>query len=266
MVKVERMNLHVEGFDEKLGGGIPLNSVILISGTTGTMKSSLAFNIAYNEVKKNHKIALYISLEETFETLSAQMQHLGFSFKDIDVVQMGYELNDLRKKKSKIFKNKDKGGLIISDLGQVRKELADKELAPNENWFLLTKSLIKEVKTQVGLDIVVIDSMSALHALSQIQNPRVRLFYFFEFLRDLKITSFLITESSYDNTKLSTFDEEIYLADGIIKLAMTNRHRKVSREISIVKLRIANATTDIFTLEFKNGKFVAMYGGQTPLI
>lgn len=266
METIERMGLHIKGFDEKLGGGIPLGSVVLISGTTGTMKSSLGFNIAYNEVKENHKIALYISLEETYDTISSQMNHLGFNFKDIDVVQMGYDLSDLRKKKDKIFKDKGKGGLIISDLGQVRKELADKELAPNENWFLLTKSLIKEVKTQVGLDIVVIDSMSALHALAQIKNPRVKLFYFFEFLRDLGITSFLITESTNDETKMSTFDEEIYLADGIIKLAMTNRHRKVSREISIVKMRTAKTSTDVFTLEFENGKFEAKYGGQTPLI
>jgi len=266
MPDVNRMNLHIKGFDEFLGGGIPQNTVILISGPTGTMKSSLSFNIAYNEVKQNKKIALYISLEETFETLYAQMEHLGFNLKNIDVVKMGYDLKELRTKKEKIFKDKTKGGLIISDLGQVRKELADKELAPNENWFLLTKSLIKEIKTQVGLDLVIIDSMSALHSLAQIENPRVKLFYFFEFLRDLEVTSFLITEMPHDETKLSTFEEETYLADGIVRLGVSNRHRKVSREISIVKLRIANATSDVFTLQFKNGIFEALYGGQIPLI
>jgi circadian clock protein KaiC len=263
----ERMKLHVEGFDEVLGGGIPINTVNLISGTTGTMKSSLAFNIAYNEVRRNHKIALYISLEETFESLMSQMMSLEFDLNAIDVARMGYDLTVLRKIKEKMLKNpKQKGGLIVSDLGQVRKEMAGKELAPNENWFFLTKALIKEVKENIGLDIVIIDSLSALHVLSALENPRVKLFYFFEFLRETGVTSFLLSEMPPDESKFSTYDEEPYLADALIKLTMSNMHRKVSREIAMVKARATNASLDVFTLEFKEGKFKALYGGQIPLI
>ncbi len=262
----ERMKLHIEGFDEELGGGIPLNTVTLVAGTTGTMKSSLCFNILFNEVRLNKKIGLYISLEETFESLMGQMLSLNFDLKAIDVVKIGYDFSELRKNKDRLLKNPAKGGLIISDLGLVRRELAGKELAPNENWFHITKALIKELKELVGLDIVVIDSMSALHVLSQLENPRVTLFYFFEFLRDLQVTSFLISEIPHDESKLSTFEEEPYLADGLLKLTTTDRHRKVSREISMVKLRSTNANLDVFTLEFKGGKFRALYGGQVPLV
>ena len=264
--KLERMKLHIEGFDEELGGGIPLNTVILITGTTGTMKSSLAFNILYNEVKLNHKIALYISLEQTFESLITHMLNLDFNLKAIDIVRIGYELSEIRNKKDKLLKDKKKGGLIVSDLGQVRKEMAGKELSPYENWFFLTKALIKEIKELIGLDLVVIDSLSALHVLSQLENARVKLFYFFEFLRDLSVTTFLISEMPSDESKLSTFEEEPYLADGLLKLTMTNRHRKVSREIAMVKMRATNCTMDVFTLEFKDGRFRALYGGQVPLV
>jgi KaiC/GvpD/RAD55 family RecA-like ATPase len=263
--KIQRMLLHVKGFDEHLGGGIPNNHVVLITGNAGTMKSSLAFNVAYHEIKKNNKRALYISLEETYDAIEMHMEHLGYNLKEAGCVHMGYDLKYLKKIKNNEFK-KGKGGMVISDLGQVRKELADKELAPNENWFFLTKALIKEAKKELDIDIVILDSMSALHSLSQLENPRVKLFYFFEFLRDLNITSFLITEMSSDGTKMGTFEEEIYLADGIIKLGTSNRHRKVSREISITKMRATNVSTDVFTLQFKKGVFEALYGGQTPLI
>jgi hypothetical protein len=42
--------------------------------------------------------------------------------------------------------------------------------------------------------------------------------------------------------------------------------RKVDRNISVVKMRATKVNTDIFTLEFKNGKFGALYGGKTPLV
>jgi KaiC/GvpD/RAD55 family RecA-like ATPase len=260
------MKIHVDGYDSELGGGIPLNTVNLITGTTGTMKSSLSFNIIFNEVKKNKKIALYISLEETFESLMGQMISLGFDLNSIDIARIGYDLSELRKVKDKLLKNPKNGGLIVSDLGKVRKEMVGKELAPNENWFFLTKAIIKEIKQLIGLDIVVLDSLSALHVLSNLENPRVKLFYFFEFLRDLNITSFLLSEMPHDGSRLSTYDEEPYLVDGLIKLTMTDRHRKVSREISVMKMRSTKVNTDVFTLEFKDGKFRALYGGQVPLV
>jgi len=260
------MKLHIEGFDEVLGGGIPLSTVNMITGTTGTMKSSLSFNILFNEVKLNKKIGLYISLEETFESLMAQMQSLQFDLNSIDISRIGYDLSIIRKNKTKLLKNPKKGGLMVSDLGQVRKEMVGKELAPNENWFFLTKALIKEIKESIGLDIVVVDSLTALHVLSALENPRVKLFYFFEFLRDLNVTSFLLSEMPHDESKLSTYEVEPYLADGLLKLTMSNRHRKVSREIAMVKMRSTNASLDVFTLDFKNGKFRALYGGQVPLV
>jgi len=264
---IERMKVHIEGFDDVLGGGLPINTVNMITGTTGSMKSSVSFNIAFNEVKKNKKIALYISLEETYESLMAQMRSLQYDLNSIDIGRVGYDLATLRKNKNKLLKDpKKKGGLIISDLGQVRKEMVGKDLSPNENWFFLTKAIIKEIKESIGLDIVVLDSLTALHVLSSLENPRVKLFYFFEFLRDLEVTSFLLSEMPHDESKLSTYEEEPYLCDSLIKLTVSNRHRKVSREIAMVKARATNASLDVFTLDFKDGKFKALYGGQVPLV
>ena len=263
---VKRMKLHIEGYDTDLGGGIPLNTVNIITGTTGTMKTSLSFNTIYHEAKLHNKICLYISLEETFESLMSQMRSLTLDLNAVDIARVGYDLKELRKNKNNILKDKKKGGIIVSDLGKVRKELAGKELAPNENWFFLTKALIKEIKELIGLDILVIDSLSSLHVLSALENPRVKLFYFFEFLRDLEITSFLLSEMPHDESRLSTYEEEPYLADGLLKLTMSNRHRKISREIAMLKLRSTDFNKDVFTLEFKKGKFYALYGGQVPLV
>ena len=52
----------------------------------------------------------------------------------------------------------------------------------------------------------------------------------------------------------------------MIKLDLVERHRKVSREITIIKMRSTHANNDVFTLDFANGKFKALYGGQPALI
>ena len=43
-----RVKTYIQGLDEQMSGGVPKGHVVLISGMPGTMKSSVAFNILYN--------------------------------------------------------------------------------------------------------------------------------------------------------------------------------------------------------------------------
>ena len=88
----------------------------------------------------------------------------------------------------------------------------------------------------------------------------------FEFLRDLNITSFLISEMPLDGSKFSEYEIEDFLSDAIIVIKLTPFRRQVVREISVVKMRATACNNDIFSLEFKNGQFYALYGGQNPLL
>ena len=46
---------YIEGFDEKLQGGIPKGSVVLLVGQPGTMKSSVAYNMLYNGARSEER-------------------------------------------------------------------------------------------------------------------------------------------------------------------------------------------------------------------
>jgi circadian clock protein KaiC len=116
------------------------------------------------------------------------------------------------------------------------------------------------------MDLFVLDSLSALYVLSKFENPRIELFYIFEFLRDMGVTSFLISEMPLDGSKYSEYGVEDFLADGIIYIRLSQFRRTVVREVSVVKLRSTAINVDVFSLEFKNGKFYALYGGQNPLL
>ena len=65
MSEDERLKTYIEGFDKVLEGGIPRGHIVLVTGTPGTMKSSLSYYILYNQVKKNDITGVYVTLEQS---------------------------------------------------------------------------------------------------------------------------------------------------------------------------------------------------------
>jgi len=261
--KIKRIKTYITGFDENLQGGIPEGHIVLICGSSGTMKSSVAFNIVYNEVL-NGKSGLYITLEQSAKSLLNQMENLGFDLSKVNLKVLSgiSELNETAKN----IKSSKTGTLVISDLGAIRKKLVTTKFGPSGDWLNAIKNIIKKIRLDSGCKVVALDSLSALYVLSSFDNPRTKIFQIFEFLRDLDITSFLISEVPLDQSKYSEYEVEDFLSDGIIYLQLSKRVRRVTREISAVKMRTTNCNTDVFTLEYKGNKFYASYGGKTPLV
>ena len=115
-------------------------------------------------------------------------------------------------------------------------------------------------------DIVVIDSLTALYSLTELKNPRSEIFYLFEYLREIGLTAFIISEEVEFDAPHSGLGIENYLVDGIIHLHHSERNRKVIREISVVKMRAMACNNDIYSLEFDGKKFRSLYGGKVPLV
>ena len=185
---MDRVQTHVEGFDEALGGGIPRGSVVLVAGTPGTMKTALTFSILYENARAGSR-ALYISLEESQEDLRASMADLGMTA--LDEVE-----------------------LYILDVGRIRLDHKEEELS--KNWLDVLQKYIEQRVRVNNFDLIAIDSLEALYSLSRLENPRRELFHFFGFLRSLNATSFLITEiPSGSKGGYGRYDEE-FLADGIL--------------------------------------------------
>ncbi len=262
--EVKRIKTYINGFDEHIQGGIPEGHVVLISGLAGTMKSSLVFNIMYNEALHG-KVSLYLSLEQSSNSLINHMINLDFNLDKINLIVLS-DISKLQATISKIETVKGKGAIIMADLGSIRKQIGETKTDENKDWLNVMMNIIKKVKAAGQLDIFCLDSLSALYVLSRFQEPRSKLFYIFESLRDMDVTSFLISEMPLTKEKYSEYEVEDYLADGIICLDLVHHQRKVVREISVIKMRGTDCNIDVFSLEFKDGKFHALYGGKVPLI
>lgn len=261
----KRIKTYISGLDENMQGGIPAGHLTLMCGSAGTMKSTLSFNVLYHEALTHGKTGIYFSLEQSSHSLLAHMMNMGYDFTKVNLVV----INDLSKLRKEInaVKLAKRGTIIMTDVGAIRKEIRDvKVSAANTGWLNVIKNVARKIKLEAQLDLFVLDSLSALYVLSKFENPRVELFYIFEFIRDLGVTSFLISEMPLDNSRYSEYEVEDYLSDGIIYLKLSRFRRDVVREISIVKMRGTACNNDVFSLEFKNGHFNALYGGQNPLL
>lgn len=260
---IVRIKTHIIGLDEQMQNGIPQGHVTLIAGSAGTMKSSVCFNILYNEALINKKNGLYISLEQSYYSIINHITNMDYDLSKINLIIIK-DLNNFDTYLNQIGTN-DKGSIIMVDIGCIRKEIKEVVNKENRSWLNVIKNIIKKIKIKANIDLFTLDSLNSLYVLSKFDNARVELFFLFEFLRENNLTSLLISESNNDKQKYGEYDED-FLCDGIIYINLTSYRRKQIREISIIKMRATKCNNDIFSLEFRTGKFFAEYGGQNPLL
>ncbi|UCD92468.1 MAG: AAA family ATPase [Methanobacteriota archaeon] len=219
-----RIGTHVRGLDERIGGGIPAGFTVLICGPSGSLKSSLAFNILYHSTKDQGLRSLYLSVEQSKESLLGQASSLGLSVEDTDT-------------------------LNVVDLAKLRRETEKPE---EVNWIATLQDLLVKYNEEFDPQLLAIDSLDALYALSSLKNPRNEIFTFFESLRDLNLTAFLVSEMPREGGFFGKHGVEEFLSDGIIHLRLkeveVGRTTSVRRFIGIAKMRGTKHELDYYPL------------------
>jgi KaiC/GvpD/RAD55 family RecA-like ATPase len=229
MVK-ERIKTHIEGFDDKLNGGIPRGHNILILGEPGTMKSSLAFYMLYKNAIDSDLKGAYITLEQSRESFLEHIEAMGIDFNNV------------------------KENITVVDLSLIRKNL---DKLGQQTWTQIFKMYAQNLKKNMNYDIMVLDSLPVLELLANFPEPRNDLFHLFEWLKELNVTIILISEMSQSAKDFGKFGED-FLSDGIIHLKMENVDGvTVQRRIRCVKMRGTNHSPDYHTLLYSDGEFQA---------
>jgi len=227
--KEERLKTYIEGFDKMMEGGIPKGHLVLVSGTPGTMKSSISYYILYNQCLENSLTGVYVTLEQSRQSLLRQME------------KMGMETEKVKEK------------LQVLDLSLIRRKL--KEISAGGSWLEVFKSYLSNLKDNLQYEMLVIDSLDVLETMADVGVRRTELFYLFEWIRELDATVFLISEASPDRVLEGSFDEG-YLADGLIAMKMqVVREVESQRRIRCVKMRETNHDPSYLSLIYNGGKF-----------
>ena len=225
-----RVPTFIEGLDGPLGGGIPWGHVVLLQGAPGTMKSSLGFSILLRNATEAGRHGLYLSLEERASSLLRQMGSLGLPLAV------------------------DRGSLVVLD-----PRAAKGLLSARDDWVAAFREALATIKRERGLDLLVIDSLEALEVLARFEDRRREIFRLFEWLRDLDVTSFVITERPdlvIGGQVLQGRWDEDFLADGVVHLRQhLVTDLEVQRRLRVVKMRGTRHESGYLALVLDDGRF-----------
>lgn len=225
-----RIKTYVRGFDDALGGGIPEGFVVLLNGTPGTMKSSFAFSILYQNAAREGRKSAYFTLEQGKDLALEHMASLGMA--DESAMQ----------------------NVMTLDMGNIRKHLS--VLQGRGTWLELFKMYCNNVMKAGPVSALVVDSLDVLETMAKVQDRRTELYFLFEWLRDLGPTTLLISERPLNLGAAGGPPEEAYLADGIISLEMhPTSDMFVQRRVRVVKMRSTRHETGYYALSFDEGQF-----------
>jgi KaiC/GvpD/RAD55 family RecA-like ATPase len=225
--KRPRYRTYVDGFDENLNGGIPQGHIVILAGAAGTMKSSLAYHILFMNAKRDGVNGLYISLEQSRNSLMRQMENLG-------------------------LKGETLGNLEVLDLGEIRRK------SEGAQFMDTFRFAISETKKRFNYDLLVIDSIGALEMIANMPRPREEYFRLFEWLRSLDITVLVVSEMPVGAfTSYGAHDTD-FLADGIVHLKMVEvSETEVQRRLRCVKMRETDHSNNYFSF-FRNERGFAV--------
>ncbi len=230
----------VQGLDENiLRGGIPEGHVILVRGSSGTMKSSLTYSVLYQNALQGTP-GLYVTLEQTAASLLEQMASLGFNatsaYRSLPILDLS------------------RGREHLEEIAGKLESLSATKMLPAEALLTVLKGKILDLRNRYKFNLLAIDSWDALELVLDFQDPRVETFAFFEWLRDQGFTSLLISEEPGQDT--DTVLEEEFLADGVLHLMLVPlTEAAYQRRLQCTKMRSVNHSTDEHALLFENGRF-----------
>ena len=228
----ERIPTFVQRFDAAIEGGVPRGSVVAITGPGGSMKTSLAL-YALMRNRAAGRRGVYVTVKESRESILRTMRHLG----------LGTEED------------------FIVDIARLRLEHEGAEEV--RDWLRVLKDFLERRHGQKQISIVVIDTLDVLASMAHLQDARNDMFYFFQFLRSLGVTTFVVADQ--DPLRPGVAHDVTFLADGVFDLRFSGAGEgKVQLLLRCAKMRYTDHSRDYYVLTYKDGFAARPYEAPRP--
>ena len=213
----------IPGFDEILGGGIPVGSIIYISGSPGTGKSILSTQFLIGGINRG-EVGLYLTMEEPREKFVSHMERVGWNIR-------AYE---------------DSNQMIIIDY------------PPHEVDQLTSPSNpLLEIIKDYNVSRVVIDSILPLAISFDTDYLRKRAFFqLISNISEWETTTFIVGEETSFNPSngipVLRYGFET-IADGWIHMYYVRKRMERKRYIEVIKLKGMNHSTRLHEFTVSKG-------------
>lgn len=199
---MDKISTGIPGLDKIMGGGMPRTQLSLITGTSGTGKTTFCCQFINEGVRKFNEKGVYLSFEEPPEAIKDNMRGFGWDF-------------DALEKSGKF-------AFIKYDPYHI------------EEVFDVLESTIRQTKATR----VVVDSISALGLhIKDESELRKMIFDLSMILRKLNCTSLLVSEIVPGTKGISRYGVEEFVTDNVVVLYYERMHSTFSRAIQVWKVR-----------------------------
>ncbi len=225
-----RVSTGIHGLDELIEGGFVKGATVLVTGGTGTGKTTFCAQFIYDGLKKG-EAGLYITMEEDPEDIKEDVRRYGFDFG--------------RFEKDGLFKFLYQNPFEASDIS----------------------STIVNAINALNAKRVVLDPVSLMGMY--MKDPAVLRKRLFEIIRMLRKTgaTTLISSEVLDNEisergggSLSRDGVSEFVSDGVIVLSLFGIGEGISRSISIRKMRRTRHVTDILPIDITDKGIIVKKG------
>lgn len=204
MVIIPRSATGVNGFDELVENGFPMDSVILIAGAPGAGKTTFAAQFIYEGATRLGEPGVYVCFAETKDSLFRSLLRFGW---DLDRLERDNRCS-------------------ILDLTTV------KESGIQENLDIILGELKK-----MNAKRLVIDSFTAMSmALKDPISIRHLIHLLYKFLKGIGCTTIIISDTPWGSTTIGSGVEE-FIADGILLMTTDFNGDELIRSMRILKMR-----------------------------
>ncbi len=213
----------IRGLDKILGGGIPEEHIVLVSGGCGTGKTIFGMKFLVGGAMKGEP-GVFVSFEESPDSTIKQMKLLGWPADRL-----------ISEKK-----------LLI-----VRPELYDFDA-------LLT--IIEDAVEGIKAKRLVIDPASLIGMYFENKfKVRKALLDLGRLLKKINCTTIAIDEIQEGEPSLSAYGVEEFIVDGVIILYLIKRGDVFVRAITVRKMRDVKHSTRIYPMEIKKYEGIVVY-------
>ena len=226
MVELERIKTGVEGLDSIIEGGLPKNSITLVSGPPGSGKSIFCFQFLYEGVRKGEK-CLFLTLDRKVENILTQAKELGFDFQPA-----------MEKKLAKfLFLNINKKFIYETMTNEVLSGDYDRVVLDSITPLSEMPIYIKNVETASDISII---NPEELPSGGNLPIRRLHLRYILSALETANSTSVVTSELPIGSSLLSRDGMSEFLADAVIVLNLDPTMDR--RKLSVMKMRSTKHT------------------------
>jgi len=228
---ISRVQTHISGLDDKLSGGIPEGYNIVIWGSVGTLKTSIAYNIAYKAAQAGRN-TIYFSLEQVSSVLCQQMTMMGMDIKNVE------------------------DHMTVVDIGALRRatHILEADEPMDIDWGKVVLNHVMALRESKKIDLCVIDSLNVFSMFTPKEKKRSILFHTFRKMKESGMTALFIVE---DDDKSGNGNSGVarFLADGSINTSVEVKGRTTTRLLQVEKLRSTAHSTDFYPLLFDKDQF-----------